>query len=167
MWRNSCRRSAWSPATEREIPHRCERADVLAVRASDLAVDRCPLLLVEAAVAARDGEACNEPLDVPLEWPGKRLVEVVEAEDDLAIRRREAPEVREVRVTAELRVQRRPWPTREIGGHQVRGTAVERERRDEHPAVADRYELEHATLCLLLEQLDRVRAMGHRLPVAV
>ena len=63
------------------------------------------LLLVEAAVAACDGEARDEPLDVPLERAGERLVEVVEAEYHLAIGRGKAAEVREVRVAAELRVE--------------------------------------------------------------
>ena len=99
--------------------------------------------------------------------PGKRLVEVVEAEDELPIGRGIAAEVREVRVAAELRVQPRPRPAREIGRHQVRSAAVERERRDEHAAVANGHELGHAGLRLLLEQLDRVGAMGRRLPVAV
>ncbi len=42
--------------------------------------------------------------------PGKRLVEVVEAEDDLPVGCGEAAEVREVRVAAELGVERRPGP---------------------------------------------------------
>ena len=54
----------------------------LSVRAADLEVDRCPLLLVEATIAPRDGEARDEPLDVPLERAGQRLVEVVDAEDE-------------------------------------------------------------------------------------
>ena len=46
------------------------------------------LLLVEAAIAPGDGEAGDEPFDVPLERAGERLVEVVEAEDELAGRAR-------------------------------------------------------------------------------
>ena len=99
--------------------------------------------------------------------PGKRLVEVVEAEDELAVGRGEAAEVRQVGVAAELRVEPGPRARREIRGHQVRGAAVERERRDEHAAVADRNELRHAGLRLLLEQLDGVGAMQGGLPVAV
>ena len=82
-------------------------ADVLAVRAAHLPVDLRPLLLVEAAVAAGDREARHEALHVPLERAGKRLVEVVEAEDELAVGCGEAAEVRQVRVAAELRVERR------------------------------------------------------------
>ncbi len=57
-------------------------------------------------------------------------------------------------------------PVGEVGRHQVGRTAVERERRDEHAAVADRHELRHAALRLLLEQLDRVGPVRRRLPVA-
>ena len=56
---------------------------------------------------------------------------------------------------------------REIGRHQVRGAAVERERRHQHPPVADRNELGHAGCGLLLEQIDRVEPVRRRLPFAV
>ena len=141
------------------MPSRYDRAT------SWLIVSRC--FAVEAAITPRDREARDEPLDVPLEGPRERLVEVVEAEHDLAVGRREAAEVRQVRVAAELRVETRTRPAREIRGHQVGGTAVEGERRDEHPAVADRNELGHPGLRLLLEQLDGIRAVQGRLPLAV
>ena len=98
---------------------------------------------------------------------GKRLVEVVEAEDELAVGRGEAAEVRQVGIAAELGVEPGARAGGQIRRHQVGGAAVERERRDEHAAVADRNELRHAGLRLLLEQLDGVRAMQGRLPVAV
>ena len=91
----------------------------LAVGASDREIDRLALLVVEAAVAAGDGEARGEPLHVPLERARQRLVEVVEAEDEPAVRRGEDAEVREMRVAAELGVQARPRHAREVGRHQV------------------------------------------------
>ena len=87
-------------------------------------VDRGALLLVEAAVAPRDGEARGEPLDVPLERAGERLVEVVEAEDDLAVGRGEAAEVRQVRIAAELGVEpgaRARWRDPTPSGRRRRG----------------------------------------------
>ena len=86
----------------RELPHR------LAVRA-DGARAR-PLVRsssLKLAVAAGDLEARREPLHVPLERAGQRLVEVVEVEDERALGRREAAEVREVRVAAELHARAR------------------------------------------------------------
>ena len=54
---------------------------------------------------AGDLDARGQALDVPLERAGKRLVEVVEVEDEVALGRREAAEVREMGVTAELHVE--------------------------------------------------------------
>ena len=125
-----------------------------------------PLLLVEAAVAAGDGEARDEPLQVPLERAGQRLVEVVEAEDQAPVGRREGAEVGQVRVAAELRVQPRAGAAGEVGRHQVGGAAIEGERRDEHAAVADRDELRHARRRLLHEQLDRIGAMQAAAPTS-
>src|SRR3954470_12209092 len=51
----------------------------LAIGARDGDVDRLSVLGAEAAIAAGHGKAGDEPLDVPLEWTGKRLVEVVDA----------------------------------------------------------------------------------------
>ena len=44
--------------------------------------------------------------------------------------------------------------------------AEERERRDEHAAVADRDELGDAALGLLLEQRDRIGARSRRPPIS-
>ena len=57
--------------------------------------------------------------------------------------------------TRQPRARRR----RQVAGHDQRRAAVERERRDEHPPVADRHELRHARLGLALEQLDRIGAV--------
>ena len=56
----------------------------------------------EVPVAACDLEARRQALHVPLEGAGKRLVEVVEVEDERALRGRETADVREVGVAAEL-----------------------------------------------------------------
>ncbi len=119
---------------------------------------------LEATVSARHREARCEPLDVPLERSRKRLVEVVDAEDAPSVRCGEDPEVGEVRVPAELRLQTSSRPVREIGRHQIGGAAEERERRLEHAPVTDRAELRQARLRLLLEELDRVTAPRPRLP---
>ena len=143
------------------LPHR------LAVGAADRAIDDRALLDVEAAIASGDREARHQPLDVPLKRPGQRLVEVVDIEDEAAIRSRVDAEVRQVRVTAQLGKQARPRHAREVGGHHVRRAAVERKRRHEHPSVAQRHKLGHARGRLLLEQLDRVAAVRRRLPCRV
>jgi hypothetical protein len=58
-----------------------------------------------AEVARRNLHACGQPLDIPLERPRKRLVEVVEVEHEVSLGRREAAEVEEVGVTTQLDVE--------------------------------------------------------------
>ncbi len=118
-------------------------------------------------IATGHGEARRQSLHVPLERARMGLVEVVQAEHDVPIRTAEEPEVRQVRITAQLGVETGPRTVGEIRRHQVRRTTEEREGRDEHPAVADRHEVGHAGLRLLLEELDRIRPVGERLPARV
>ena len=98
---------------------------------------------------------------------GQRLVEVVEVEDEAAVGRREHAEVRQVRVTAALHAQPGRRGPREIPRHDRRAAAIERERRDDHAAVADRHEVGDPRRVLLLEHADGVRAVGGRLPLRV
>ena len=150
-----------------EVRHPPEVPDRLPVGARHRPVDHLPLLRVEAAVAAGDGEAGDQPLDVPLERAGQRLVEVVDAEDQPPVGRAERTEVRQVRIAAELHVQARPRDARQIGRHRVRRAAIEGERRDEHAPVADRHELLDPRGGLLLEQVDGVEPLGRRRPLAM
>ena len=120
-----------------------------------------------AVVARRDDEARDEALDVPLERRGERLVEVVEVEDEPAVRRGEHPEVREVRVAAALHAQAGGRGLCEVARHDRGAAPVERERRDDHPPVADRDEVRHARLVLSLEDADGVGAVGRRVPDGV
>ncbi len=110
----------------------------------------------EVAVAAGDLEARREPLHVPLERAGQRLVEVVEVEDERALGRGVAADVREVGVAAELRAQSGARRRREVVRHHRRGAAVEGERGDEHAAVPDGDELGDAGSRLRLQDRDRV-----------
>ena len=105
--------------------------------------DRAPLLGAEALLSAGDGEAGDEPLDVPLERSREGLVEVVDAEHQATVGRREGAEVGQVGVAAQLHLEPGARRGGEVGGHDRRRTAVERERRRDHPAVADRDELGH------------------------
>ena len=73
-------------------------------------------------------------------------------------------EVRDMRVPAELHVQSRSRLPGEIRGHQIRRAAVERKRRHQHPAVADRHKVGDPVGRLLLEQLDRIGAVERGLP---
>ena len=152
---------------ELEVGHRGEAPDRLPVRARHRPVDRLPLFGVEAAIAAGDGEAGRQALDVPLERARQRLVEVVDAEHEPPVGRGEPTEVRQMRIAAELHVESGPRRAGQIGRHRVGRAAEERERRHEHPPVADRHQLRHAGSRLLLEQLDRIRPISRRRPLAV
>ena len=112
------------------------------------------------AVSSSDLEARREPLDIPLERAGKRLVEVVQVEDEIALRGGEAAEVREVGVAAELHLEAARRQAREVVRHHRRGAAEEGEGRDEHAAVPDRQELRDARRGLLLEKRHRVTVSG-------
>ena len=56
---------------------------------------------------------------------------------------------------------------REVGRHDQRRATEERERRGQHPPVADRDELGDPARALLLEQRDGIEPIGRRLPLAV
>ena len=59
------------------------------------AVDDVPGVVADHAdLPAGDDEARREALQVELEWPGQGLVEVVDVEEQVALRRREQAEVR-------------------------------------------------------------------------
>ena len=136
----------------RELRHRG------AVPADRVEHDPVLLLGAKAVVARRDQHAHGQALDVPLPRPGERLIEIVDVEHQPPLGRGEHPEVRQVRIPAALHGQPRPRRRREIMRHDHRRPAIERERRDQHPPVADRHQLRHTRLRLTLEQLDRIGA---------
>jgi hypothetical protein len=106
-------------------------------------------------------------LDVPLERGGQRLVEVVDVEDQPPVRRGEHAEVQQVRVAAALHPDAGRGRVREVPRHRRRRAAEIGERRGEHAAVPDRHQVGHARGGLLLEDRDRVRPVGRRLPPRV
>ena len=63
-------------------------------------------------IASGDGEAGHQPFDVPLERARQRLVEVVDAEDELPVRGGEDTEVGQMRVAAQLHSQVAAWRAR-------------------------------------------------------
>ena len=150
-----------------ELLHLCHVQHRLAIGPGHCQIDRLALLGVEATIASGDGEAGHQPFDVPLERAGQRLVEVVDAEDQLPVRGGEDAEVGQMRIAAQLHRQAGSGRARQVGGHQVGRTAVEGERRDQHSAVTDRDQLWHPTCALLLEEANGVRPVRRRLPFPV
>jgi len=143
-----------------EVRHRGEAANRLPVHPDGRAHRLSPRLAADAVLAGGDRDARGEPLDVPFERAGKGLVEVVDVEHELPLRRGEAAKVREVRVAAELDVNRRTGRACEVRRHHVRRAAVEGERGRDHPSVADRDELRKPRRGLLLEQRERIGSIA-------
>ena len=123
--------------------------------------------LREAVVARRDREARRHPLHVVLERPGQGLVEVVEVEHELALGGGEGTEVRQMRVTAQLRVQPGRRRGLEVRRHDPGGAPVEGERRGHHPAVPDRHQVLFPGAVLFVQQRDRIGAVRRRSPAGV
>src|SRR6478752_4372067 len=123
-----------------------------------------PLMLGEPPVATGDGDAWNEAFHVPLERARKRLVEVVYTEDQATVGRCEHAEVGEMGIAGELRAKPRARTASEIRGHHGSCASKERERRQEHPPVADGHKLGHPQRGLLFEHLNRIPPPGRSLP---
>jgi hypothetical protein len=137
-----------------------KRRIVLSVLTDEFANHRGPPLGLEAVLAARDGDARCQTLHVPFPRSGKGLVEVVEVEQQLPLRRGERAEVGQMRIAAKLDPNAALWRTGEVRGHDVRRPAIEGNRRSGHAAAADRYELWHPLRGLLLEQGDGILPIG-------
>ena len=145
----------------REVPHR------LPVGVGGGRRSRTPLAAAQSRLATRDRQARSEPLDIPLPRPRQCLVEVVEVEDELAVGSREDPEVGEVRVAAELSEEAGPRGGGQVGRHDRRRSAKERERRLRHASVPDRKQLRNPRLGLALEDPDRVGPVSRWAPVGM
>lgn len=123
------------------------------------------LLRIKAALARANFHAGHQSRNVPLPGTRQRLIEIVEVEDRAPIRRREEPEVRDMRVSAGLDRDARGSQRREVRRHNRRSAAVERERRLPHPRVAQRQQLRDARRSLRVDDTQRVAVLG-RLPRA-
>ena len=153
---------------EMRVPHRHHREHGqlphgLAVGPDGPPHDPRPHLLGDAVLAAGDLEAGGQSLDVPLPRAGRGLVEVVDIEEEVTLRRTEDPEIRHVGIAAELHIEPGGRCRGQILGHRKRRPPVVRERGDRHAAVADGYQLLDTGLRLAFEQCrwDRIgRAAG-------
>ena len=124
--------------------------------------------LARAGRARRDVNARRQALDVPLPRSRKRLVEVVDVEDDVAFGRRKNAEILDVAVAAGLHDDARdPVAGAEIVGHDARRTAKERERRPAHASVANRHQVRDASFVRGCKQCERVGAVVSGRPLAV
>src|SRR5215471_9539818 len=112
--------------------------------------------LAPAQESDADPGARHEALDVPFPRALKRFVEVVDAEDQVALCRSEDSEVGHVHVAAGLDVQPGHRRRAQVRRHDRRGPAQERKGRREHPGVAKGHEGGIPGLRLPDQDLDRV-----------
>ena len=167
-WKRGNSSSMSSRAYQTSSIDRPAKSRIASRYARDRALHDAPApLLRELVLAARDLEARGQPLHVPFPRTGRRLVEVVDVEEQVTLRRAEDPEVREMRIAADLDVQPRVRGRGQIGGHRQRRAPEVGERRDQHAPVANGHELRHPGPGLLLEQVDRVHAVREHPPVGV
>ena len=150
-----------------EEPHCRVLRHLGAVAARCLSRGGARVVVAEAIVPRGDGDAGRKSLDVPVERRRERLVEVVDVEDQVPVGRRVHAEVQQVRVTAGLYPDIGAGRVREIPGHRRRRAAEVGERRGGHAPVADRYQIRHPGLGLLLENGDRVGPFRRRRPLRV
>ena len=94
--------------------------------------------------------ACGEPLYVPLPGSRRRLVEVVDVENEPAFGRAEASEIADVTVAAGLHAKSGSRRAGEIESHQSRCASKERKGRLAHSSVANRKKLRQAPLISVL-----------------
>nr|GFD53734.1 hypothetical protein [Tanacetum cinerariifolium] len=97
-----------------------------------------PLLGVRAVaqVPRGDQKARHQALEVPLPGAGVRLVEVIDAEQQVALGCGEAAEVHQVAVAADRRDQPHVRRAGQVVGLQQGVATVEGERRHQHTPVA-------------------------------
>ena len=139
-----------------QVRHRGEGPHRLPVAGDGGRDDLAAVLGAEPVAAGGYLHAGGQPLDVPFPRAGRRLIEVVDVEDQAALGGAEDAEVRQVRIPARLHRQPGHRSMGKVAGHRQRRAAVERERGDHHPAPPDRHQLRHPRLGLLLQQADRV-----------
>ena len=126
---------------------------------------RAPFLMLK--VASRHGDARRETFDVPFPRSRERLVEVDDVEEEISLRGREHSEVGEVCVTTGLHAVASHRGAGQVVGHELRGTAQEREGRDHHPLVAHGHEVRDAGRIRRFEARDGIGPPGIGLPPCV
>src|SRR6185437_5360090 len=96
------------------------------------------LAVKEVEMAGGDDDASRQPLDVPLPGSGQSFIEIVDVEEDVALRRGETAEIHKMSVAASLYAKSGGWSRSQIGRHDRGRAAIEGERRLGHASEANR-----------------------------
>ena len=117
----------------------------------------------EAVVPRGDLQARRQALDVPLPRPGMGLVEVVDVEDQAGAPGRRTPRSCDRWASPQsLDDDTGARRAREVARHRQRRAAVEGERRDRHPSVADRQQFRYPGSRLAFQHGNGIRSPGSR-----
>ena len=118
------------------------------------------LVVGKAVRPRRDHDARGETLDVPLEGPGQRFVEVVEVEDQFPVGCAVPSEVAQMGIATELDPKIRAGTGRKIACHDGCSAAQKGEWSSTHPPVAKRHELSEPVLVLFPQNGERIGVAG-------
>ena len=127
-----------------QVRHARIFADVLAIGSHHGACCLAATPFLHSFLASGQHDARGEALHVPFPGRGKRFVEIIDVENQAALRRAVAAEIQQVAIAAGLHANFCGGSVREIPGHQRRGAAEESERRAAHASVTDRQEFGQA-----------------------
>ena len=131
---------------------------------------RCRLRRVaveEVEMAGGDDDAGRESLYIPLPGSRQGFVEIVDVEENVALRRGEAAEIHQVSIATGLDAKSGGRGRRQIGRHDRGRAAIEGERRLGHATEADRNQFWDAAFVGLAQKLDRIAPILGRLPAAM
>src|SRR6476661_8542506 len=87
------------------------------------------LALLEPDMTAGQNHTGGQTLEVPFPWSRKCFIEVIDVEDQAALRRSKATEVGEVGIAAGLHREARAWGVGKVSGHDRGRAAIKGERR--------------------------------------
>jgi len=114
----------------------------------------------DAGFAAGEDNGRGQALDVPLEGAADGFVEVVDVEDEAAVRACVGAEVEDMGVSAELGEQAGVGLAGEIGGHDGHGPSIEAKGRGRHARVLDGKQRLDAGALNGEEEIERIGRAG-------
>ena len=109
-----------------------------------------------------DDSACRETFQVPFPRPWNRLVEIVDAEDEVAFGRGEDAEVRHVHVAAKLNLQATDRRWAEVLSHDRRSAAQKGKGRRQHSSVSHGNQFMESGPGLRFKNFDRILSVWQR-----
>ena len=107
--------------------------------------------LRKSIAPASDEDTRGKAFDIPLPWTNGCLVEVVDVEEQAALRRGVQPKVGQMGVTTDLRLNARRRCCGQVFGHHDRGSSEESERGHAHPRMPNRNEVWQTRRLLLFQ----------------